>query len=444
VIDLFPVFIISALILLNGLFVAAEFAIVGAPRAPIERLASQGHRLARTVRQIFREPRRQDQFIATAQLGITLSSLGLGMYGEHVLADSIAQRLEDLGASRWVAAHALASILAVMILTYFHIVLGEIVPKSLALQQAHRTALWVTPFIELVKMTCYPVVLGLNGLGNLTLKLVGVNRQTASTEHFHTAEELEYIVRESQEGGLLRRESAQVIQELFRFGDLTARKVMVPRVKIVAIQKGALLSDLKDILRSATHTRYPVCDGDLDHIVGMIHIKDLLRGLLHQAPKSVEFVRAVPHVPESMPIDSVLSVMRESSSQMVVVMDEHGGTAGLITVEDLFEEVIGDIDDGAGDHPKIRQDSTGRLFVAGTVRLDEIGQKLNQVLEHDEVDTVSGLILGILGRPPKVGDVVIYRQLQFEVTAVDGRGVKECTVSLAPASHKDPPMTGGQ
>ena len=433
-INLTPLVIIFFLILLNGLFVAAEFAIVGAPRAPIERLASHGHRLARTVQRIFREPRRQDQFIATAQLGITLTSLGLGMYGEHVLAAWIAQSLQDLGASRWVAAHGLASVLAVMILTYFHIVFGEMVPKSLALQRAHRTALWVTPFIEFVKMICYPVVLALNSLGNLTLRLVGVSRQTATKEHFYTTEELEYIVRESQEGGLLRRESAQVIQELFRFGDLTAREVMVPRVKIAAVEKGARLPDLKAMLRSSPHTRYPVCERNLDHIVGMIHIKDLLRELLHESPSSFQFVRPVPHVPASMPIDRVLSVMQESSTQMVVVMDEQGGTAGLITVEDLFEEVIGDIDDGAGEHAKIRQDSTGRFHVAGTVRLDEIGQKFNQVLEHEQVHTVGGLVLGILGRPPKIGDVVTYHQLRLEVTVVEGHGVKECVVSQAPAA----------
>jgi CBS domain containing-hemolysin-like protein len=134
-------------------------------------------------------------------------------------------------------------------------------------------------------------------------------------------------------------------------------------------------------------------------------------------------------VPESMPIDTVLALMRRLRTQMVVVMDEHGGTAGLLTVEDLFEEVIGDIHDGAGEPPKIRQDSSGKLIVAGTARLDEVGQRLNQVLEHDEVDTVSGLILGILGRPPKVGDVVMYHQFRFEVTGVEGRGVKECVVS---------------
>jgi CBS domain containing-hemolysin-like protein len=429
-INLSPVFIISALILLNGLFVAAEFSIVGAPRAPIEHLASQGHRFARRVRRILHEARRLDQFIATAQLGITLTSLGLGMYGEHVLADWIAQKLHDLGASRWVAAHALASVLAVAFLTYVHIVLGEIVPKSLALQQPHRTALWVTPLIESVKLACYPLVLGLNGLRNACLKLIGIHRHS-STELFHTSEELEFIIRESQEGGLLRRESAQVLQELFKFGDLTAQEVMVPRVRIIAIPKGGPPKSVEAILRSSPHTRYPIYETDLDHIVGMVHIKDILRKFLGHLPGNVQPVRPVPHVPGTMPIDTVLSVMREARSQMVVVMDEHGGTAGLLTVEDLFEEVIGEIDDGTGVHPRIRQDSAGKLLVAGSVRLDEVGRSLNHILEYEGVTTVSGLVLAILGRPPQVGDVVIYQQLRFNVTAVEGRGVKECLVSWA-------------
>jgi CBS domain containing-hemolysin-like protein len=429
VVDLLPVSIIAILILVNGLFVAAEFAVVGAPRAPIERLASQGHHFGKRVRQILRDPKRQGQFIATTQLGVTLTSLGLGMYGEHVVASWIAQRLLQLGALRWVAAHALAGALAVAFLTYFHIVLGEMVPKLLALQRPQRMALWLAPLIELFRLACYPLVIGLNWLGNSFLGLLGIDRRESSRELFHTTEELEYIIRESQEGGLLRRESAQVLQELFKFGDLTAREVMVPRVKIIAIPKGAPAPAVEAILRSSPHTRYPIYDRDLDHIVGMVHMKDILGKLLGSESGRDLPTRHVPHVPETMPIDVVLSVMRRVRAQMVVVMDEYGGTAGLLTVEDLFEEVIGEISEGTADPPKIRESSAGRLYVAGTVRLDELGQRLNQVLEDDRIHTVSGLVLSLLGRPPQVGDAIVYHQFRFEVTGVEGRGVKECVVS---------------
>lgn len=430
--SLIPITIITLLILLNGLFVAAEFAIVGAPRAAIERRAAQGHRIAAMVNRILHDPRRQDHYIATAQLGITLASLGLGMYGEHFLADRIGRWFERLDLSRWVATHAVASVLSVTFLTYFHIVVGEMVPKSLALQQATRTVLWVTPLMEWTKLAFYPFIVGLNHLGNGFLRLIGVSRQTASLEHFHTSEELQYVVRESQEGGLLRKESAQVLRKLFEFGELTAGEAMVPRVKIVGVPLGATAEELAEVVLGSQHTRYPIYDGDLDHIVGMVHIKDILRGILkNDLALLSRRPREVPLVPETSTLDAVHNAMHQARTQMVVVMDEHGGTAGLLTIEDLFEEVIGEVDEKAVSRPKIYQDTGGKLLVDGTVRLEELGERLNHVLEHEEVDTVSGLVLALLGRPPTRGDVVFYDNVRFEVTAVEGHGVKECSVTLA-------------
>jgi CBS domain containing-hemolysin-like protein len=430
--SLIPIVIITLLICLNGLFVAAEFAIVGAPRATIERRAAQGNRLAAMVNRVLRDRRRQDHYIATAQLGITLASLGLGMYGEHVLADWIGRWFHRLDLSRWIASQVVASILSVTLLTYFHIVVGEMVPKSLALQQAARTALWVTPLMEWTKLVFYPLILALNSLGNAFLRLIGINRQTASLEHFHSSEELQYIVRESQEGGLLRKQSAKVLRKLFEFGELTAGEVMVPRVKIVGVPLGATAEELAVVLCGSQHTRYPVYDGDLDHIVGMVHIKDILRGILQKDLALVSRQpREVPLVPETMTLDAVHTAMHQAHTQMVVVMDEHGGTAGLLTIEDLFEEVIGEVDEKALNDPEIRQDASGKLWVAGTVRLEELGERLNRVLEHEEVDSVSGLVLALLGRPPVKGDVVHYDGVRFQVTEIEGHGVKECEVTLA-------------
>lgn len=429
--SLIPVIVITLLILLNGLFVAAEFAIVGAPRATIERRAAQGNRLASRVNRILHDPRRQDHYIATAQLGITLASLGLGMYGEHVLADWIGRWFQRLDLSRWIATHAVASGLSVTFLTYFHIVVGEMVPKSLALQQAARTALWVTPLMEWTKLAFYPLILALNYLGNGFLRLIGINRQSASLEHFHTGEELQYIVRESQQGGLMRKKSAQVLRKLFEFGELTAGEVMVPRVKISGVPLGASIEELAEVLLHSQHTRYPVYDGDLDHIVGMVHIKDILRGILKKDLAMLSRQpREVPLVPETMTLDAVHNAMHQARTQMVVVMDEHGGTAGLLTIEDLFEEVIGEVDEKALSYPKIHQDARGKLLVDGTVRLEELGERLLQSLEHEEVDTVSGLVLALLGRPPAKADVVFYDGVRFEVTDIEGHGVKECEVTL--------------
>jgi CBS domain containing-hemolysin-like protein len=422
--------IITALILLNGIFVAAEFAIVGAPKAAIDARAAQGDRFARLVQRVLRDPRLQDRYIATAQLGITLASLGLGMYGEHVLADAIYDALGATGVPAWIASHGVASVVAVAILTYFHIVVGEMIPKSLALQQAERLACWITPPMLWTKNVLYPLVVSLNGLGNLLLKAIGVNRQAHSAEQYYTPEELQLIVQESGELGALRSESSEVLQELFEFGDLNAAQVMVPRVRIIGIQVGMTPAAIRTLLADQTHTRYPVFEKDLDHIVGMVHIKDLLRLLLEEETVSGAHARPLPVVPETAPLDTVLTVMRGDRTQMAVVIDEHGGTAGVVTLQDLFEEVVGDLEEGPAAGQQVYRDRDGRLRVPGTMRLDEVGQHFDLDLEHEDVDSVSGLILTLLGRPPVVGDCVKWERLQFEVTAVKGHGVEEGAVCL--------------
>jgi len=422
--------IITALIILNGIFVAAEFAIVGAPRASIDARAARGDRLAKAVQAVLRDPTRQDRYIATAQLGITVASLGLGMYGEHVLADWIYHVLGSAGTPAWLASHGLASVVAILVLTYFHIVIGEMVPKSLALQQAETMALWITPPMLWITTLVYPLVVGLNGVGNAVLRLLGVNRQAQNAEQYYTPEELQLIVQESEELGAIRAESSQMLQVLFDFANLTAAEVMVPRVRITGLPLGSDPAKIRELLGRSPHTRYPVIEHDLDHIVGMIHIKDLLRLLLRNESIAPQHARPLPLVPETAPIDTVLSTMRREHTQMVVVLDEHGGTAGIVTLEDLFEEVVGDIDEGPGSAAQPYRDRDGRLRVPGTMRLDELGHEFHLDLEHEEVDSVSGLVLTLLGRPPQVGDVVRYDRLQLDVTAVKGRGVEEAAVTL--------------
>ena len=422
--------IITVLILLNGLFVAAEFAIVGVPRAAIDRRAAEGNALALIVQGVLRDPGKQDRYIATAQLGITVASLGLGMYGEHVVAEGIFHALGGSGLPEWVVSHALASVLAVGVLTYFHIVIGEMVPKSLALQYAERMVLWITPPMLWTKNILFPIVYALNAIGNLVLRAVGVNRQMPRSEQYYTPEELQLIVQESEELGALRAESSQMLQELFEFGDLTAGEIMVPRVRIVGIPVGAEADDLRELLPSSPHTRYPVYQNDLDQIVGMIHIKDLMRLLPGGDALRESHARPIPIVPETAPLDAVLTTMRREKTQMALVIDEHGGTSGIVTLDDLFQEVVGDIEEGPASAPQIYRDAQGRLRVPGTMRIDELGQEFDLELEHQDVDSVSGLVLTLLGRPPRPGDRVRYDRLQFEVTAVKGRGVDECAVTL--------------
>ena len=419
-----PALIVAVLIVLNGLFVAAEFAIVGAPRMAIERLARKGNRLARFVRKTLRDAREQDRYIATAQLGITSASLALGMYGEHMLAEWIGHQLEGLGALQWIGAHTLASIVAVAFLTYLHVVFGEMVPKSLALQSPALVAMTVAVPMRALELAFYPLVVALNGIGNGVLKLFGVDRTAGGEERYRTADEIAFIVAESRAGGMLAREPALVIQELLEFGDLTAGEVMVPRTRMASIPVGADAAMLAETLREHSHTRYPVIDGTPDEIVGVVHVKDLLKdpGLRLEA----EMVRPALFVPATEPLDEVLAEMRRTQSHMAVVMDEHGGTAGIVTLEDLFEEVVGELGDPA-ELAAVHRDASG-IRVGGTARLDELGQALGVELEHDEVDTVSGLVLYELGRPPAVGDRITYEGIGLEVTAVRGRGVQEARV----------------
>ena len=255
--------------------------------------------------------------------------------------------------------HTLASIVAVAILTYFHIVVGEMVPKSLALQRAETLVLWITPPMLWTKNVLYPFVYGLNWLGNLVLRAMGVTRQVQHAEQYYTSEELQLIVQESEELGAIRSEAGQMLQELFEFGDLIASQVMVPRVRITGIEIGTTPGEIRDMLGRSPHTRYPIYEKDLDHIVGMIHIKDLLRVLLNDETIAANHARPLPLMPETAELDDVLDIMRRERTQMGVILDEHGGTAGIVTLEDLFEEVVGEIAEGPMGLPPTYRDRGG-------------------------------------------------------------------------------------
>jgi CBS domain containing-hemolysin-like protein len=422
--------VIAALLALNALFVAAEFAIVGAPRTTIAQLAAGGSLRAKVVARIQADPLRQDRYIAIAQLGITMASVGLGMVGEARLAASIASVLSFESGPAWLASHALASAIALVLLTYLHIVLGEMVPKGVALARSERTVLWLTPVMLAVERMTYPVVAGLNGIANALLRLIGVDRRLG-TGHLYTPEELSYLVREAEQGGLLRPEAADVVDELLDFGELSAREVMVPRVRIRGLEIGASLGELTEVVTQAPHARYPIYAHDLDHIVGMVHIREIARCVREGTAIRQADIRSVPFVPGSATLDTVLEAMREANAQMAVVMDEHGGTDGILTTEDLFEEVIGDIQDPMSDAlPELYVAPDGSQRAAGTARVEELGETIGRPLEHEEVDTVSGLVLSLLDRPPQVGDRVRYDGVELEVLTVNGRGVGECRVRV--------------
>lgn len=432
-----PIVIVFVLIGLNGLFVAAEFAIVGAPRATIERRAAAGHRGARMVSRVLNDARNQDRYIATAQLGITFATLGLGMYGEHQLAHFLEVRFEEWGVEfAWIAAHSLATLAAISIMTYLHVVLGEMVPKSLALSHAEGTALQVTPPMLWVRRLMYPLVLGLNAIGNGLLALFGIDRSKGSEEQYYSAEELEFVVQESLEGGMLEQGSGRILRELFDLGNLVAEDVMRPRVQVHGVRLGATAEDVRTLVEQHPHTRYPVYGEDLDHIFGVVHVRDLAGFIAEDRPFTTESMQEVPFVPSSTPLSSVVARMRDQLKQFAVVLDEHGGTAGIVTPDDVTNEILGRVPESDATGEMFR-DASGRLHAAGTVRLDELSERLRLQIEHPEAETVSGLVLALLERPPRFGDAVEYDGIELRVTQVDGRGVAQVVVAILPETEDD-------
>jgi CBS domain containing-hemolysin-like protein len=319
-----------------------------------------------------------------------------------------------------------------------HIVLGEIVPKTLALQHAEGAVLWVSTPMRWIKWLLWPLIVPLEAAGNGMLRVLGIQRGHISEAP--TTEALRFMVEESVQRGELGSQAGEVMQELFAFSELSAAEIMVARQRVVGLQAGASSAHMQGVVRSAPHARYPVYEGTLDRIIGMVLVRDVLKHLLDGTTLTTDSIRPLPFVPGTARLDVVLTRMRRYQTQMAVVMDEQGGTAGIITTEDLFEEVIGQVTDGdAGLAPVYEQ--AGELHALGVARVDQVTKQLRLDLTHPEVDTVSGLVLTLLNRPPEVGDIVRWRGVELHVRSVEGRGVKECAVRVVPQGR--PPSESG-
>ncbi|PZM84049.1 MAG: HlyC/CorC family transporter [Candidatus Melainabacteria bacterium] len=423
---MFELTVILFLIGCNALFVASEFATVVAPKQSIEKRALDGDKTAQQIIAVIKEPARQDRYIAASQVGITIASLALGMYGEEVIAHWLSYQLSATGMVEITAVHLAASVTALVFLTYIHVVLGEIVPKSLALQKSELVMfLLIRPmlfFMSLFK----PIIFVLNGLNTFLLKtFFGIDRSKSSVPAF-SADEIQLILQESETEGIISDEIGTVIQQMFDFGELVAEDIMVPRVHVTALPVRPTREMVRDCIRTATHSRFPVYAEDKDNIIGVVHIKDLA-ALLEEYNEGALTINAVPFVPLSSPLKTVLESMREYRTHMAVVLDEYGGTAGIISTDDIFEEVIGEIDESITRH-KIEELENGTLRVDGTVHLYELEEYLEISMEEETIETLSGLVLDRLQRPPRVGDNFKYKNLTIAVSKVKGRGAHTCII----------------
>ena len=428
-----PVLIISILIILNGIFVAAEFAIVAVPRTRMAQLAEDGSSIAQRTLKILLEPALQNRYIATAQVGITVVSLGLGMYGEEVIAHWIEPAFHSIESLAQPVADTLATVLAVGILTYFHVVVGEMIPKSLALQSSEPTALRLARPMAVMEKIFLPIVTVLNGLGNLIIRLIGIP-PADSEDRLFTPEELEFIVEESSAGGLLDPSEQLFIENIFDLQQRTVEQVMTPRTQVVGISVDSTENLIMQIICETRKSRYPIYDPDLDHIIGILHIKDFARHQLGRTQEPLDLrnvMRPVTFLPETLQLGQLLIQYRRDQIQFGVAVDEFGGTAGIVTIEDLVEEVVGEIQDEFDrEILPIEVLDTGVLRVRGDLLIDELNQHYDVDLDLEEAFTVGGLVMTLLGRIPVVGDKIRHEGLIFEVEAIERLAVQSVLVHL--------------
>ena len=437
---LIPIGVIIVLIIINGFFVAAEFALAAAPRTRVAQMAEDGSAAARHVLDVLNSPPQINRYLSTAQVGITIASLGLGMYGEHAVADWLLGPLEHLG---WVGdalAHTVATVAAVGMLTYLHVVVGEMVPKSLALQNAAHAVIWLSNSMRLAEILFRPLTVVLNGLGNLILRLSGLPPADMESKLI-SSDELSYILEESAEGGLLEPGEQVYLENVLDFHERMVGQVMTPRNRMAALPLDADFTAIMEQVTAQIHSRYPIYRENRDDIVGILHVKDLARFVVNGAQDFdlASLVREPVFVPETLSLEDMLSDFRRRHVQIAVVVDEYGGTAGIVTLEDLAEEVIGEIQDEFDQEIEpLVEVAPRQLLVRGDLLLDEITQHYDVDFEDAEAETVGGLIMERLGHVAAPGEEMVYNDVVFRVESIDGLAVGTALVTLPePASDGD-------
>lgn len=407
------------MVLINAFFVTAEFALVKVRRTRLEELILQGNKRAVLALKIVSS---FDTYLGATQLGITLASLALGWLGEPAVASLLEPVIFAYFPGSFWLVHTASITIGFIIITFLHIVLGELVPKSMAIQRSERMALFAVWPLYIFHKLGYPVIILFNKAAQMMLALFGFE-PASNAELAHSEDELRMLVSASHRGGVLDQMESELLDNVFDFADRLAREVMVPRQDMTCLFTDDTFEENMQVVKETGHTRYPLCDDDKDHVIGMVHIRDLMdldiNGGGEHDLRTV--MREILVIPEGMSVAKLLQFMRRKRTHLAVVADEYGGTAGLVALEDVLEEIVGDIqDEHDEEEPEVQRCEDGNYEFDGRVLLDDVSELLNiNLVEHEE-DTIGGYIFGLLGRRPEIGDQVIIGDYAFSVSQANG------------------------
>lgn len=444
--------VIILMLLANALYVAAEFATLSARRARLAQMAEDGNRLAQIVLPIVEDPHKLDTYIAACQLGITLSSLILGFYAQAALSPVVAPWLEQLGGLAPLAAASLAATVILLVLTGMQVIIGELVPKNIGVQYPERLALLTAVPMRWSMALFRPLIWLFNGSGRLVLRALGM-QPVREHAHTHSSEEIAMLVEESGVGGLLDTQERRLIENTLWMRQTTVRQLMVPRTRVLAASVDRPCDELFTMLANSPFSRLPLFEGSVDNIVGVVHLKDLLclrrkqpafgsatEDDLPARPES-EFppadVRQVMSkalfVSETMSAGEAFALLQRKRHHVAVVLDEYGGTAGIVTLEDLIEEIFGEVQDEFDQElPPYRGLPGNRVLVRWDWLVNDLNDILSLNLPSEQADTIGGLMISELGHAPEVGDIVQLGELVLRVERVDGKAVSAVSLPATP------------
>jgi putative hemolysin len=428
--------LILLLVALNAFFTSIEFASVAARRTRIELLAEEGNAAAKIVKSWLENPASRSRLIAACQLGITIVSLALGALGENTFQELLAPSFNRMALSTSLQGlagllAALPLIISLIIISSIHVVLGEQVPKVATLHQPERVALLGAQPMKLFSTIFKWFIDVLDWATKLILGLFGL-QVVGGHSLIYTVDELKQILTESEEGGVLEAPEREMLESVFDFGDLLVRQVMVPRTEIIAIEAETKLDGITAMVKQYSYTKLPVYETDLDQIVGILHVKDLLKVMDQPDCQDItarKLARETIYIPETLPVNELLHQFRHNRQHIAIVLDEFGGTAGLVTLEDLLEEIVGEVSDQFDEStPEIQNQADGSVLIDGLTLIDAVNQQLELNLSDPHYDTIAGYFLGKLGHIPKIGDVIEAGGIQLKVESMDGLRISQLSL----------------